>query len=119
MNDRDLSRALRSLESSPVAPADLPSAGQIYRRAELRQRWERQSERLERGERLARLGSWVGASCLLGALFFALMISISSAAGAAGNGIHSGRAGQTLGWILAAAGPCLLVAGFSRVLRED
>lgn len=119
MNDRDLSQALRALESSSEAPAALPSAGQIYQRAELRQRWERKTSYRERGEKLAHLGRLAGVSTLLGALFFALGMSLSSAVGGMESGLVSAPAGQALVSILAGAGPCLLLLGFGWALRES
>ena len=119
MNDRDLSKALRSLESSDPAPAALLSAGQIYQRAELRQRRERKTRERERGEKLAHLGRLVGVSALLGALFFALGLSLSSAVGGMESGLVSVSAGRTLVSILAAAGPCLLLVSFAWALRES
>lgn len=106
--DLDLLLPLETPEGGGALP--LPSASQVYLRAELRLRREDAERARERAERIARLGSAVGLSATLASLSFAALLTWIS--------LLSGSAGPRAAWMLSGAAGIALLLGCGWALRE-
>ena len=104
----DLPTPLDTREGAGAPP--LPSASQVYLRAELRLRREAAERTRERAERIARLGSAVGLSATLASLAFAALLTSLS--------LLRGNAGTGAAWMLGGLAAFALLAGGGWALRE-
>lgn len=114
---RRLAAALARLASpTPLEPREgagaplVPSASQVYLRAELRLRRDAAERTRERAERIARLGSAVGLSATLASLAFAALLTSIS--------LLRGDGGAGAAWALGGFAAIALLAGGGWALGE-